>query len=395
MGRLAGLLALVALVVGLGWVVWWSPAESAGSAAPLARADDTPPPTPPVKLVAPGTADPALLEQSDRLASDEVRATSPVEPDGPEPEDATVSARVPALPAHTSEKAPLIVQGDVPAQRRASLTVQVMDQATGKFLHDSQGSLVQGPSMPTGLPFSPRDADADGRLRFEGLAPGSYYLTVMRGLVMVQREVELIAGQARDLGRIALNNGPGTLIRVVDKKGQPVPCLVEIAVWEGVSREGGSIPAMDVEALYSGGTSHLTDERGTYLMPLPIRASLVRARPAPSPENGFAALPVWTWIGTATRDSRTAEIKLVTRELIETSFTFDPYAPWSEGDRLEITSAVHNLSYFQGHPPSEPLRLLTGYYSFEHWAGDELLAATEHLPIPPTLGMTSCTVRLP
>jgi carboxypeptidase family protein len=138
-------------------------------------------------------------------------------------------------------------------------------------------------------PDPQRVTDEDGRFTFERILPGEYQVRFSKvgfapdvrlpiGDVFVgPRRVQLVAGQAIDLGDLSLERGVSIAGRVLDSSGEPVADVVVRAL-----QPGGPQSRMSMEHPVPAGDPADTNDVGEFrLFGLPPGAYFIAASPRP------------------------------------------------------------------------------------------------------------------
>jgi Carboxypeptidase regulatory-like domain len=191
------------------------------------------------------------------------------------------------------------------AQTTARVTGRVVIAGTTTPVAGAQVTLVpmrRGPmtpprAMPPGPPPQ-RATDEDGRFVFERMLPGEYRVTVSKagfapplppflGGTPSKPPLVLAAGQAIDLGDLALERGGAVAGRVLDPNGEPQAGAMVMAlrrVDRRVAPTGGagSMPIGPESGLIPVGQSAQTNDLGEFrVFGLPAGDYVVAAGPAP------------------------------------------------------------------------------------------------------------------
>jgi hypothetical protein len=164
------------------------------------------------------------------------------------------------------------------AAHLATLTLRVVDAATGAPLSDAPLTLLADTSAYRRRDHHEVLPDAEGLVTFDRIVPDRYELSITRGEAFHQERLALAPGEQRDLGEIAIGTASALVLRVVDEEGQPVDAWIEVGPYEAGAR---------AEDLYPSMISRGTDQDGEHRLACPSRLSIVRAKAiAPGP-NGW------------------------------------------------------------------------------------------------------------
>ena len=243
----------------------------------------------------------------------------------------------------------------------STVTARVVDRDSDAPAVDAVATLKADVSAHRRKAFADVAPDADGGLVFAGAVPGVYDLTVTRGANLVQREVTVVSGEDLDLGTLAIGDGPGIPLRIVDAAGEPVPAWVEIAPYQA---------GADVEELYPPNL-HRYSRDGTWTLPAPERPSIVRVR-VEEEMSGLSHSYAHIRSANHLLDPAALPAELVIEVLDRVVFRVELGTPWEEGDRLTIEDA-HGLVVEDLEDAPSGLRLLVGEYTARRWRGDVLL----------------------
>jgi hypothetical protein len=154
-------------------------------------------------------------------------------------------------------------------ERCASLRLRVIDALAKVPLPDAKLTLRADTSAHRRDDQDEVGPDGDGVVEFQRILPGRYELTVEVGEAQHQQRLVLEAGETRDLGDVALAQGPGIEVLVLDPEGQPVAAWIEIAPYQRGKR---------VDALYPPMLHRRSGTDGRYLLARQAVHSIVRAR---------------------------------------------------------------------------------------------------------------------
>ena len=213
--------------------------------------------------------------------------------------------------------------------RFARLELRLIDADTGQAAIDASATLKAETSAHRRADLSDHVPDQGGRLVFERIVPGPYDLTVTRQGHVIQRKLRFDPSQRVDLGDVEIGSGSGIRLLVLDEDGDPINAWLELAPYE---------PGRAADELYHPNLDRTTDNDGTYMLPLPDRPSIVRARPFDVGEAVSAQGYYSPRVGTANvlvDPSRPPlELRLHARPRVH--MTFNPLTKWDPGHRLLI-----------------------------------------------------------
>ena len=241
----------------------------------------------------------------------------------------------------------------------ASLRLRAVDRDTSAPVDEAVVTLKAKHSAYRRLDQNKQATDADGRIVFPRVVPGPYELLVARGSNLVQRKVELVAGEDLDLGDIPIGTGPGIRLRTVDADGRPVQCIVELAPY----RRGGH-----VKELYHPSLWRKTTPDGLYELPVPDVPSIVRCRRYSRYEQRGVGTPNVL----IDPEAPPAELELTVHDTAR--IRFDPQTAWGPDHQLVIEDAL-GLILATDMGPGKSLRIAPGRYIVRHMDGEQELGS--------------------
>jgi len=180
-------------------------------------------------------------------------------------------------------------------ERCATLRLRVIDGLTHVPLPDAEVTLRADTSAHRREDQREVAPDGDGVVELQRILPGRYELTVERGEAQHQQRLDLESGGTRDLGDVALAQGPAIELLVLDERGEPAQACIEIAPYG---------PGKRVDALYPPMLHRRSGSDGRYRLARPAVRSIVRAR-----------VEVSTSMGQPSRGARTENVLLDPRDL--------------------------------------------------------------------------------
>ena len=261
-------------------------------------------------------------------------------------------------------------QDDLDA-RFGTVRLRLVDRDTELPVREALATLKANTSSHRRHDLQDLAPDEEGQLVFRRVVPGRHELSIGREGHAVQRQVELAPGEELDLGDVPIGAGPGIRLRVVDAEGRGLRAWLEIAPYE-VGDEGRW-----EDDLYHPNLHRQTDEEEGYLLPVPDRLSVVRARPigrsgsGHDPRGYYGGTPE---VGTANVlvDPDDPPLELVLEERPRVRVHFDTLTPWVREHRLTVHDELNVIVDRIGDRTPEALRLelLTGRYTVRRWDGE-------------------------
>jgi len=206
--------------------------------------------------------------------------------------------------------------------RLARVRLRVRERDSGRPVLDARATLKADTSAHRRKDLSDVGSDEAGRIVFERVLPGEHELSVQRGDNLLQRRLTVAPGEDLDLGELVLGLEAGIPLVVVDAEGRGTRAFVEIAPYE---------PGADVGRLYPPNLHRTTDGQGRYVLPVPDRVSIVRARPILDP-RGHAEVGTPNAILDPTR--LPPEVRLVAQTPV--AVRFEPRLPLGAGEELAV-----------------------------------------------------------
>ena len=206
--------------------------------------------------------------------------------------------------------------------RLARVRLAVRERDADRPVLDARATLKADTSAHRRRDLSDVASDPDGGIVFERVVPGDHQLTVQRGDNLLQRRLTVAPGEDVDLGLVQLGCEPGVPLLVVDGEGRGRMAFVEIAPYER---------GMEVDELYPPSLHRVTDGQGRYVLPVPDRVSIVRARPFTDPRQHP---PLGTRNVLLDPDLLPPEIRLVAEPPV--SVRFEPSLPLRADEQLSI-----------------------------------------------------------
>jgi hypothetical protein len=194
-----------------------------------------------------------------------------------------VGLRVHGMPLEWKRLAPadreIVFVLDLPELERtfARLSLRVVDAQSGRPIAGAKVTVRADTSAHRRKDLENVETGADGRVEIARVIPGGHELSVTDGKAIAQDHFVLAAGEARDLGDVALARGEPIPLLVEDENGKPLRAFVEV----GRFVEGGR-----VSELYPQMLRYHTDEQGRFAIPRPSATSIVRASVEGSRSNG-------------------------------------------------------------------------------------------------------------
>jgi hypothetical protein len=161
--------------------------------------------------------------------------------------------------------------------RCARLRLRVIDALTKVPLPDAEVTLRADNSAHRREDQHEIAPDDDGVVELRRILPGRYELTVERGEAQHQQRIVVKGRETLDLGDVALAQGPGIKLLVLDERGQPARAYIEIAPYA---------PGKRVDELYPPMLHRRSDADGKYRLARPAIRSIDRARDETSTSRG-------------------------------------------------------------------------------------------------------------